>query len=68
MATYPTGTREYWIVNLVDGVLEVYRDPRVEPGSAGTWRYATRLILDRTSIAVPLAAPAARIRVADLVP
>jgi len=38
------------------------------PACAGTWRYATRLILDRTSIAVPLAAPAARIRVADLVP
>ena len=51
------GLPEYWIVNLVDGALEVYRDPRVAPGSAGGWRYATRLVLDRAGVAVPLAAP-----------
>jgi len=62
------GLPEYWIVNLVDGVLEVHRDPRVVSGSAGGWRYATRLVLDRASVAVPLAAPTARIRVADLLP
>jgi len=62
------GLPEYWIVNLVDGVLEVHRDPRAVSGSLGDWRYATRLVLDRASVAVPLAAPTARIRVADLLP
>jgi Uma2 family endonuclease len=62
------GLPEYWIVNLVDGVLEVHRDPRVASGSGGGWRYATRLVLDRAGVAVPLAAPTARIRVADLLP
>jgi Uma2 family endonuclease len=61
------GLPEYWIVNLVDGVLEVHRDPR-ESGSAGGGWYATRRVLDRASVAVPLAAPTARIRVADLLP
>lgn len=62
------GLPEYWIVNLVDGVLEVHRDPAVESGSAGGRRYVTRLVLDRTDVVAPLAAPAARIRVADLLP
>lgn len=62
------GLPEYWIVNLVDGVLEVHRDPRVASGSGGGWRYAIRLVLDRAGVAAPLAAPTARIRVADLLP
>ncbi len=62
------GLPEYWIVNLVDGVLEVHRDPRVASGSAGGWRDATRLVLDRTGVAALLAAPTVRIRVADLLP
>jgi Uma2 family endonuclease len=62
------GVPEYWIVNLVDGVLEVYRDPAATPGTVGGWRYATPLVLDAAGIAVPLAAPAARIAVADLLP
>jgi Uma2 family endonuclease len=62
------GLPEYWIVNLVDGVLEVYRTPGAASGSTGGWGYATRLVLDRAGLAVPLAAPTARIRVADLVP
>ena len=59
---------EYWIVNLVDRVLEVYREPTPAPGTPGGWRYATVLVLDAAGVLAPLAAPAARIRVADLLP
>ena len=61
------GVPEYWIVNLADGVLEVYRDPMGASG-AGGGRYATVLVLDATGVVAPLAAPGARIRVADLLP
>ena len=32
---------DYWIVNLVDQVLEVYRDPVAAPASLYGWRYAS---------------------------
>jgi len=53
---------EYWIVNLVERLLEVYRDPRPDLG------YATR-VLYRTSDEVTLAAiPGARVAVHELFP
>lgn len=58
------GVADYWIVNLVGGVLEVYRDP--ECVTAGRWRYATVRALKQRALVSPLAAPRARIRVADL--
>ncbi len=55
------GVPEYWILNLVDGVLEVYRAPQ-----ESTYGTAHRLGPDdRVS---PLAAPGHRLRVADLLP
>lgn len=57
---------EYWIANLVDGVLETYRDPG--PDAASGWAYHIRRVLDRSQIVVPLLAPAARISVGDLLP
>ena len=33
------GLADYWIVNLVDNVLEVYRDPERDPGAPYGWRY-----------------------------
>ena len=62
------GLPEYWIVNLVDRVLEVYRDPTAGPGTPVGWRYGTVLVLDAAGVVAPLAAPAARIAVADLLP
>jgi Uma2 family endonuclease len=58
--------REYWIVDLVNGQLEVRRDPMpdAEPGG----RYATVLLLPRTVTISPLAAPDVMVAVADLVP
>jgi len=55
------GIPEYWIVNLVDGVLEVYRDPQ---GTA----YRTTLRLAPGETITPLANPAARVKVGDMFP
>jgi len=60
------GIADYWIVNLIDEVLEVYRDP-VRTGPAH-WTFDTVRLLRRHSAVTPLAAPRARVRVAALLP
>jgi len=59
---------EYWIVNLADLVLEVYREPTPDAGALYGWAYRVRLTLRPDEHVTPLAAPAARIPVADLLP
>ncbi len=59
---------EYWIVNLVDRVLEIRRDPAPSPSAPYGWDYSAVEILGPGDRACPLAAPAARIAVADLLP
>ena len=59
---------DYWIVNLVDRVLEVYRRPVPDPPSPFGWRYAAKEVLSGESFVEPLAAPGARILVSDLLP
>ena len=62
------GIKDYWIVNLTERVLEVYREP-ARPGPARRqWGYADVHTLDSTAVVTPLAAPSARIRVGDLLP
>src|SRR5438552_11325200 len=62
------GIADYWIVNLVDRVLEVYREP-ARPGPAlRGWAYAATQTLDERATVTPLAIPAAAIRVSDLLP
>jgi Uma2 family endonuclease len=59
------GIAEYWIVNLPDGRLEVYRDPlQTQTG----WDYRVVQILMPTDVIHPLAMPDATIPVADLLP
>ena len=59
---------DYWIVNLVDRVLEVHREP-ARPGPARRhWGYTAIETLGAGATVTPLAAPAAGIRVADLLP
>ena len=58
------GVADYWIANLQARVLEVYRDP--ERTAPGRWRYATVRVLKPGAVVRPLAAPRARLRVADL--
>jgi Uma2 family endonuclease len=62
------GLADYWIVNLVDRVLEVYRDPVPDPVSSFGWRYRSVEPFGREPSVSPLALPGARIRVADLFP
>jgi Uma2 family endonuclease len=59
---------EYWIVNLVDRVLEAHRGP-ARPGPARRhWGYAAIETLGADATITPLAAPSAAIAVADLQP
>lgn len=60
--------QDYWIVNLVDRVLEVYREPVADDSAAFGWRYALEQRLAPESSIAPLAAPGVAIRVADLLP
>jgi Uma2 family endonuclease len=59
---------DYWIVNLVDRQLEVYRDPVADPSRPFGHRYATRTIHDPGDTVTPVALPGASIAVADLLP
>jgi len=59
---------EYWIVNLVDRVLEVHRESGPNAGAPYGWAYRVALALGPDERVTPLAAPSARILVADLLP
>ena len=62
------GLPEYWIVNLVEGVLEVHREPRRQPETAHGWVYRSVEILRPPASVTPLGAPGSLIPVADLLP
>jgi Uma2 family endonuclease len=62
------GIEDYWIVNLVDRVLELYRDPVSDPAAIYGWRYRSVTTLAPPATAIPLAFPSSRIAVADLLP
>lgn len=59
---------DYWIVNLVDRVLEVYRDPMPDASASYEWSYRSVQSLSAAEHVSPLAAPTARIPIADLLP
>jgi Uma2 family endonuclease len=62
------GIADYWILNLRDAVLEVYRQPVRSARSHHGWRYSRVTRWGRGAVVSPLAAPRARVRVADLLP
>jgi Uma2 family endonuclease len=62
------GIQDYWIVNLVDRVLEVHRDPGPDPTAPYGWRYRAVGTSNPADVVVPLAFPSSRITVADLLP
>jgi Uma2 family endonuclease len=62
------GVMDYWIVNLVDGALEVYRHPVAAPLAPFGWQYGQRQSLTANGIISALANPSAGISVADLMP
>jgi len=57
---------DYWIVNLPDDRLEVFRDPMPDSAATFGWRYGLNVVLGREQRVTPLALPAASIAVADL--
>ena len=59
---------DYWIVNLVDHVLEVHRDPAPSVDAPYRWRFSALLRLGAADTVSPLAAPRAHISVAELLP
>jgi Uma2 family endonuclease len=62
------GIQDYWIVNLIDRVLEIYRDPQPSTDTAYGWAYRSVEVLLPAATAVPLGIPGARIVVADMFP
>lgn len=60
--------QDYWIVNLVDRVLEVYRDPGPDPSAPYGWRYRSVATLAPSEVVVPLAFTAVQLAVTDLLP
>jgi Uma2 family endonuclease len=59
---------EYWIVNLPDHRLEVYRDPVPDGAAPFGWRYGSAATLGPERRVVPLAVPGVEIPVADMLP
>jgi hypothetical protein len=62
------GVEDYWVLNLVDRVLEVYRQPVADALAPFGWRYASRETLGVDSNIAPLAAPSSRVSISDLLP
>lgn len=62
------GIADYWIVNLIDEVLEVYREPVRASSPHGEWTYESVRLLRRNAVITPLPVPRARIRVAAVLP
>jgi Uma2 family endonuclease len=62
------GLNDYWIVNLVDQVLEVHRHPGPDPTASFGWRYQSVEALGRGASVSPLALPGSRIPVGNLLP
>jgi Uma2 family endonuclease len=61
------GNTDYWIINLVDRQVEVYRDPVADPTQLFGWRYDSRTDLTPPATVVPLAV-SSTIAVAALLP
>ena len=62
------GLAEYWILNLPDRRLEVYRGPIADAAAPFGWRYGSALALGPGERVAPVAAPGGSVLVADLLP
>jgi Uma2 family endonuclease len=61
------GVKDYWIVNLVDRVVEVHRQPAPDADAPYGWAYASVAVLIEGDSIVPLAAPASSVSVTSLI-
>jgi Uma2 family endonuclease len=62
------GLPEYWIVNLVEGSVEVYRNAQPPSAESDVGRYRSVEVVRPPATVTPLSAPGCRIAVADLLP
>jgi Uma2 family endonuclease len=62
------GIADYWIVNVVNGQLEVFRGPAPDASQAFGFGYSSQTILNRGDVIAPLAALNSPIAVADVLP
>jgi Uma2 family endonuclease len=62
------GIRDYWIVNLTDRVVEIYRDPGPDLTAPFGWRYTSVDRVRPGQSASLLDVPAAALAVAALLP
>ena len=62
------GVTDYWVIDLDNRRLLVFRDPIALPAGLGATAYRTQLTLGPTDSVAPLAALAAAVRVGDLLP
>jgi Uma2 family endonuclease len=62
------GVADYWIVNLVDETLEVYRRPALDRSAEFGWRYLDVLVLRAGGTVSPLSRTDVSLAVADLLP
>lgn len=59
---------EYWIVNLVERVIEVYRDPGRDPTAPYGWRYQSVATLTPPAVVGPIGVTSVQIPVSALLP
>jgi len=62
------GLPDYWVLNLVDRVLEVYREPAPDSAAPFGWRYSRSEVFEASARVTPLAAPGSSIPVSQLLP
>jgi Uma2 family endonuclease len=62
------GIAEYWVVDVENRQLLVFRDPRPDASASHGHGYATRLTLSPADAISPLAAPGVTVAVGDLLP
>jgi Uma2 family endonuclease len=62
------GVTDYWIVNLIDNIVQVHREHVASESSPYGWRYASVVHVRPPAAISPLAASHARIAAADLLP
>jgi Uma2 family endonuclease len=62
------GIADYWIVNIPDRSVEIYREPLPDGTAPFGWRYGRSITLGPEQRVSPLAAPDAAVLVADLLP
>ncbi len=62
------GILDYWIIDVVHNVVEVYRDPAATPDALYGWAYRNVAPLRPPAMVAPLVEPARSIPIADLLP